>query len=206
MYINFDFSTLRGGIKLKSVLVILSLLLLLFIVEYPKIFIPLVILTSVVLFIMAKKANDRILKEEQIISQSIEKSSKIYNKIKSQIDIPSETRIVHYKGGDVNILEGNLQVWLRDGILYFFPFIPVIDEPLDIEDKVYLFKINIRDITYFFSNMGKETILKYSNKGEDCSMVFLGRDYLIFKEILPNKVYKLSKTEERTKELVSNDR
>ena len=190
---------------MKSVLVILSLLLLLFIVEYPKIFIPLIILTSSILFFRAKKVNDRMLKEEQIISESIEKSSNIYNKIKSEIDIPIETHIVHYKGGDVNILEGNLQVWLKDDMLHFFPFIPVIDKPLDIEDKVYLFKINIRDITCFSRNMGKETILKYSNKGEDYSMLFSSRDYLIFKEIIPNKAYKLSKIEENTKKLVSND-
>ena len=44
--------------------------------------------------------------------------------------------------------------------------------------------------------MGKETILKYSNKGEDCSW-FLGRDYLILRKYFQTKVYKLSKTEEK---------
>lgn len=197
-----------GGVGLKSAIVILLLLLLLLIVEYPTIFIPLVILVGGVLFIIIKRAYDKVLKEERAISEAIEESSDIYKKIRSEIDIPVETRIVYYKGGDVGILEGSLQVWLKDGMLCFFPFVPVIDEPVDIKDKVYLFKINIRDIECFCKreNRGRDTILKYSNKGKDYLMEFSNKDYRIFKEVIPDKVFTPSISEEGIGELASSDR
>jgi len=193
---------------LRSAIIIILLLLLLLIIEYPTIFLPLIVSIGGILFIIIKRTSNKIAREEQAISQSIEESSNIYKKIKSEIDIPIETRIVYYKDGDVGILKGSLQLWLKDGVLHFFPFIPVINKPIDIRNKVYLLKINVRDIEYFSreESRGRDTILKYSHKGQDYLMIFSNKDYRIFKEIIPDKDFDFSQEEDKVVKLVSNDR
>ncbi|NMA85806.1 MAG: hypothetical protein GX968_00610 [Tissierellia bacterium] len=193
---------------MRTIIVIIFLLLLLLTIEYPNIFLPLIILTGTILFFTIRRTKNKLQEEEQLISKAINETANLYRRLKSQIDIPVETRIVHYKGGDTKILEGNLQIWLRDGILYFFPFIPVIDRPIDIQNKVYLLEINIKDIEYFFreEKKGRDIVLKFSNKGEDYSMIFSHRDYRIFKEIMPDKDLYSLKKEGKIIELASNDR
>lgn len=192
---------------MKSIVAIILLLLLLLITEYPNILLPLIILIGIILFFIIRRTKNELEKEEQVISKAISETSNMYKELKSGIDIPTETRIVHYKGGDIGILEGNLQIWFRDDILHFFPYIPVINRPIDIQDKVYLLKINIKDIDYFFKeeSRGRDTILKYSNRGQEYSMVFSNRDYRIFKEIMPDKDCHSSRQEGKVIELASND-
>jgi hypothetical protein len=92
--------------------------------------------------------------------------------------------------------------------LHFFPFIPVVDKPIDIQNQVYLLEINIKDIEYYFKEekKGRDTILKFSNKGEDYSMIFSHKDYRIFKEIVPDKALYVLEKEGKIIELASNDR
>lgn len=174
---------------MKTIIVIMLLLLLILIIEYPSIVLPLIVFTGTILFFIIRRTRSKLEKEEKLISKAINETSNKYKGLKSEIDIPVETRIVHYKSGDTKLLEGNLQIWFRDGILHFFPFIPVINRPIDIQNRVYLLEINIKDIECFFREESKEidTILKYSNRGEDYFMIFSHRDYRIFKEIIPEK-------------------
>lgn len=193
---------------MKSIIAIILLLLLFLTIEYPTIFLPLIIFIGAMLFFFIRRARSKLEREEQMISRAIRETSNIYKEIKSQIDIPVETRIVHYKGGDTEILEGNLQIWFRDGVLHFFPFIPVINRPIDIQNKVYLLQVDIKDIEYFFKEESKErnTVLKYSNEEENYSMMFSNKDYRIFKEIMPDKDYHASKSEGKIIEFVNNNR
>ena len=193
---------------MRTFALITLLLLLLLTIEYPSIFLPIIILTSAILFFIIRRTKNKFEEEEERISKAINESSNLYKILKSQIDIPIETRIVHYKGGDAKILEGNLQIWLRDEILHFFPFIPVVDKPIDIQNQVYLLEINIKDIEYYFKEekKGRDTILKFSNKGEDYSMIFSHKDYRIFKEIVPDKALYVLEKEGKIIELASNDR
>ena len=193
---------------MKSVIAIILLLLLLLIFEYPNIVLPLLTIIGIILFFTVRRTMNKLEREEQVISRAINETTKKYKETKSKIDIPVETRIVHYSGGDARILEGNLQIWLRDGVLHLFPFIPVIDRPIDMENKVYLLKISLKDIECYFMEEGKgrHTILKYYNKGQIHSMAFSNRDYRIFKEIIPDKDYHFSKSGGKIIELASNDR
>jgi hypothetical protein len=171
-------------------MIIILLILLLFTWEYPRIFIPIIVLTSGVLFISVKKVNNKILEEEKAIEEAKERFWEKYDEIKSKINIPVETRIVHYKEGDANILNGNLQAWVEDDMLCFFPFVLSLDETIDIDEKINLLKIFIDDIDYITrdGNDGK-TILKYYFRDKDYSMIFTSRDYMILKEMFPEKAY-----------------
>lgn len=170
-------------------MIVILLILLLFIFEYPKIFIPIIAFSVGVVLISVKKINNRILKEERTIAEAKKRFGEKYDEIRSKVTIPAETRIVYYKEGDANILNGNLQAWIEDGTLCFFPFIISLDGTKDIDEKVNLFKILVNDIDSITRDVeDKKTILKYCLNGRSYSMIFSNKDFNILKEMLPEKV------------------
>ncbi len=169
-------------------MIIILLILLLFVFEYPKIFIPIIAFSVGVAIISVKKINNKILKEERTIAEAKKRFGEKYDEIRSRVTIPAETRIVYYKEGDANILNGNLQAWIEDSTLCFFPFIISLDEAKDIDEKVKLFKILINDINSITrDDEDKKTILKYYFNGKGYSMIFSNKDFNILKEMLPEK-------------------
>lgn len=155
--------------------------------EYPKISLPIIIVGVIILFILTKKINDKRIEEERTVTEAKERFWEKYSAIRSKVTIPAETHIVCYKDGDANILNGNLHVWIKDGMLCFFPFIPSVDEGIDINERVNLLKIFIEDIDYYTAIDNRETILKYDFKEKNHSMIFTNKDYKIFRELLPEK-------------------
>lgn len=177
---------------LSSLGIILLLIIFIFVIDYPSIFIPIILVIGGILFIKAKWTQDQRIKKER---EAIEAEARVwekYEEIRSQIDFPIETHIVYYKEGDVNILKGNLQMWVQDGMLCFFPFVTSVDETIDVEEKVSLVQILIDDIEHYFVESNKSTILNYRVKGEDYSMLFAKNDYPIFEKLLPSKAYSYS--------------
>lgn len=173
---------------LQSLVMVFLLIILMFVIDYPKVFIPILLIIGSILFIKIKLDRDQILKEEREIAQAKDRAWEKYFNIKSKITFPVETHIVQYRGGDANIVKGNLQMWVQEGKLCFFPFITAINESMDIQD-VGLFKILIDDIEHYFMNPDQETVLNYYHEGKNYSMIFANRDYKIFKKLLPEKAY-----------------
>lgn len=182
---------------MKELVAIILLLSFPLTIRYPFIFIPIYLILGSLIYYIVSKTSHEIERENEKISHSIREATSKYEKLKLEVDIPTETRIVYYEKGDENILEGSLQTWLQEGVLYFFPFIPIIDKPINIDRKVYLLKININNIEYFSKDKKAGTILKYINKGQEYEMVFSNRDYKVFKELIGGKDYKLFKKENK---------
>lgn len=174
---------------LSSLGIILLLIIFIFVIDYPNIFIPIILIIGGVLFIKIKHTQDQLIKKEKEAIEAKDRAWEKYKEIKSQVDFPIETYIVYYKEGDVNILKGNLQMWVQDGMLCFFPFITSIDEIIDMEEKVSLVQILIDDIEHYFLKSDNSTVLNYRKKGKSYSMFFAKNDFFKFKKLIPEKIY-----------------
>lgn len=165
--------------------------------QYPAIFIPVLLVGLLLAYIIIKRAKSKIEKKEKEISQSVNEANNLYEKLRSEIAMPTETRIVYYQEGDVNILEGSMQMWVEGDDLKLFPFIAIIDKPLDIKNQVYLLTIDLGDIESLFKDDRRQdgTILSYSYQGKEYRMKFSSRDYEVFKELLPDKSFASLKKE-----------
>lgn len=165
--------------------------------QYPAIFIPVLLVGLTIAYIIIKRAKSRIEKREEEISQSINEATSLYEKLRSKIEMPTETRMVYYQEGDVNILEGSMQMWVEEDALKLFPFIARINKPMDIKNQVYLLTIDIGDIESLFRDdrMEDRTILRYFYRGKEYRMKFSSRDYEVFRELIPDKSFASLKKE-----------
>lgn len=85
-------------------------------------------------------------------AESLNKAKEAYSKIKSEIVIPNNAAIVHYNGGDANLLRSYTYAWIENDNLCFFPTSsPESDIPSNIE-RIQLYKIPIEKIEYFKTN------------------------------------------------------
>ncbi|QQY78897.1 hypothetical protein EDD65_10450 [Keratinibaculum paraultunense] len=178
---------------MSSLGIVLLLIIFIFIVDYPNIFIPVILVIGGILFIKSTRAYNQLTDKEKKTIKAKDRVWRKYNEIKSMINFPIETHIVHYIKGDSNILKGSLHMWVQDKNLCFFPFIASIDGAnsisMDIEKNIFLLQIAIDDIEYYSIKSDKFTVLVYAVKGEKHFMFFTKRDYVVFENLLPGKAY-----------------
>ncbi len=178
---------------MSSLGIVLLLIIFIFIIDYPNIFIPVILITGGILFVKGTKAYNQLTEKEKKAIKTKDRAWRKYNEVKSMVNFPVETHIVHYIKGDATILKGSLQMWIQDEYLCFFPFVTSIDEinstNMDIEKSIFLLQIAIDDIKYYSIKSNKFVVLVYFVKNEECFMSFAKRDYAVFEKLLPEKAY-----------------